>query len=123
MTSSQAHSSNSTRVVSGPNPFISTLSCRSCAIALAQLLKPILQELAIRLARYHWQGVSKIFEAAPSDFIDSPKDAAEIAYAMMIGLRSAVYFDANIELADAHRLFLSSTLAMCGFNAPAAASA
>ena len=42
--------------------------------------------------------LSKLFEAAPSDFISSPKDAAEIAYAMMIGLRSAVYFDDDIDL-------------------------
>ena len=57
-----------------------------------------------------------IFNRAPSVFMDNPKDAAELSYSLMIGLRSAVYFDDDIDLADAHRLFLSSTLAMCGLD-------
>ena len=44
------------------------------------------------------------------------KDAAELSYALMIGLRSAVYFDDDIDLADAHRLFLNSMLSMCGLD-------
>ena len=55
-----------------------------------------------------------IFEAAPALFIDSPKDAAEIAYSLMIGLRSAVYFDDDIDLEDAHRLFVETLGRMCG---------
>lgn len=57
-----------------------------------------------------------IFNSTPSVFMDDAKDAAELSYSMMIGLRSAVYFDDDIDLADAHRLFLSSTLAMCGLD-------
>ncbi len=57
-----------------------------------------------------------IFAASPSVFMQSPKDAAEISYSMMIGLRSAVYFDDDIDLTDAHRLFLKSTLIMCGLK-------
>lgn len=57
-----------------------------------------------------------IFEAAPRAFLDSPKDSAELAYSMMIGLRSAVYFDDDIDLEDAHRLFKTTVLRMCGIN-------
>lgn len=57
-----------------------------------------------------------IFNGGPSVFMDNPKDAAEVSYSLMIGLRSAVYFDDDIDLADAHRLFLNSTLSMCGLD-------
>ncbi len=56
------------------------------------------------------------FDACPTVFMDSSKDAAEIAYGLMIGLRSAVYFDANIDLPEAHRLFLSTMLTMGGLS-------
>jgi AcrR family transcriptional regulator len=58
----------------------------------------------------------KIFDASPSVFMESSKDSAEIAYGLMIGLRSAVYFDTDIDLDDAHRLFLGSMLSMCGLD-------
>ncbi len=58
----------------------------------------------------------KIFDASPSVFMDSSKDAAEIAYSLMIGLRSAVYFDTDIDLEDAHRLFMGSMLTMGGLG-------
>ena len=57
-----------------------------------------------------------IFEASPSVFLGDPKDAAELSYSLMIGLRSAVFFDDNIDLGDAHRLFLGSMLSMCGLE-------
>jgi AcrR family transcriptional regulator len=47
-------------------------------------------------------------------FAESPcgaskaRDSAELAYAMLIGLRTAVYFDERISLARARRLFRSS---------------
>jgi|TARA_B110000116_G_scaffold225207_1_gene205087 hypothetical protein len=34
----------------------------------------------------------------------------------MIGLRSGVYIDDDIDLPDAHHLFLTSMMAMCGLN-------
>lgn len=46
--------------------------------------------------------------------IGSATDTAEVSYAVMIGLRSAVYFDDEVELDDAHRLFVGSMHAMCG---------
>jgi len=57
-----------------------------------------------------------IFKASPSVFLGSEKDAAEISYSLMIGLRSGVYFDEDIDLGDAHRLFIGSMLAMCGLT-------
>lgn len=60
--------------------------------------------------------LEKIFCACPSTFIDNNKDAAEIAYSLMIGLRSAVYFDSDIDQDDAHRLFLSTILTMSGLK-------
>ena len=58
----------------------------------------------------------RIFDASPSVFMHSSKDAAEISYSLMIGLRSAVYFDTDIDLSDAHRLFLGSMQSMTGLN-------
>ena len=60
--------------------------------------------------------LANIFEECPSIFMSSSKDAAEIAYGLMIGLRSAVYFDSDIDLEDAHRLFLGSMLTMGGLD-------
>ncbi|HEY7775137.1 MAG TPA: TetR/AcrR family transcriptional regulator [Kineobactrum sp.] len=61
--------------------------------------------------------LTDIFEAAPQLFLANPGDSAEIAYSMMIGLRSAVYFDDDVTLDSAHRLFIDSLEKMCGFSA------
>jgi AcrR family transcriptional regulator len=58
--------------------------------------------------------LSEIFLSSPSEFIGSPEDAAEVAYALMIGLRSAVYFDDDIDLDGAHALFIRTMNTMCG---------
>lgn len=47
----------------------------------------------------------ELLEELPGGFTANVSDAAEFAYASLIGLRTAVYFDKNIELEDAHRLF------------------
>jgi AcrR family transcriptional regulator len=60
--------------------------------------------------------LGRIFDASPSVFMHSSKDAAELSYSLMIGLRSAVYFDPEIGLADAHRLFLGSMRTMSGLS-------
>jgi AcrR family transcriptional regulator len=57
-----------------------------------------------------------IFRGAPRSFLGSEKDSAELAYSVMIGLRSAVYFDDDIDLADAHRLFRETLTRMCGLD-------
>ncbi len=60
--------------------------------------------------------LADIFNKAPRVFMDDAQGAAELSYALMIGLRSAIYFDDNIDLEEAHRLFLNSTLSMCGLD-------
>jgi AcrR family transcriptional regulator len=60
--------------------------------------------------------LSEIFESEPSSFIPDSGDSAEIAYALMIGLRSAVYFDDDIELEGAHKLFVNTLNRMCGLK-------
>ena len=60
--------------------------------------------------------LGRIFQAAPTPLALSTRDAAELSYSMMIGLRSAVYFDDSIDLDDAHRLFRENLLQMCGYR-------
>ena len=60
--------------------------------------------------------LGRIFDTAPAKVQGGRKDAAELAYAMMIGLRSAVYFDDGIGLDYAHRLFRQSMRSMCGYD-------
>ncbi|MFT5133502.1 MAG: AcrR family transcriptional regulator [Gammaproteobacteria bacterium] len=61
--------------------------------------------------------ITELFEKTPRKGLDSgPKDTAEIAYAMLIGLRTAVYFDKSLELPAAHRLFRQSMLILAGFK-------
>lgn len=58
--------------------------------------------------------LTDLFNDAPAVFMGSPKDAGEIAHSLMMGLRSAVYFDDDIDLDDAHRLFRTSLRNMAG---------
>jgi AcrR family transcriptional regulator len=60
--------------------------------------------------------LAEIFDRAERRLVDDSRDSAELAYAMMIGLRSAVYFDDSVDLEDAHRLFRSSMRRMCGLD-------
>ena len=57
-----------------------------------------------------------LFKASPSVLGQAPEDAAEVSYALTIGLRSAVYFDKGVKLKDAHRIFLDTMLSMCGLK-------
>lgn len=56
----------------------------------------------------------ELLAALPGGVMPNVNDAAEFAYATLIGLRTAVYFDANIELEDAHRLFQDLMLKIAG---------
>lgn len=62
------------------------------------------------------QQLTDLFLVARAGFIEDPRDAAEIAYSMMIGLRSAVYFDDELDLEAAHRLFVNTLNSMCGIK-------
>lgn len=61
--------------------------------------------------------ITALFEQSQRENTE-PKDTAEIAYAMLIGLRTAVYFDKNLELPAAHRLFRNSMLTLAGIKRP-----
>ena len=86
------------------------LECFGAAVH-DDVLKVTKAEFDLRCKDY----LGRIFEAAPSVLMEDPRDAAEIAYSVMIGLRSAVYFDDDITLEDAHRLFQNTLLRMCNF--------
>jgi AcrR family transcriptional regulator len=58
----------------------------------------------------------QLFEKTPARTMKSPKDCAEVAYAMLIGLRSAVYFDEQLSLPEAYRLFHSSVRSLAGLD-------
>jgi AcrR family transcriptional regulator len=67
-------------------------------------------ELDVQCKEY----LTELLENTPRPLISSATDCAEVCYAMLIGLRSAVFFDDNIELANAHRLFHSSMSGIAG---------
>jgi AcrR family transcriptional regulator len=87
------------------------LECFGAAVN-DDVLRVTKAEFDVRCKAY----LAEIFRSAPSIFMGDARDAAELSYALMIGLRSAVYFDDDIGLEDAHRLFLGSMLSMCGFD-------
>ncbi len=61
--------------------------------------------------------ITELFEKTPRRGVTSrPKDSAEIAYAMLIGLRTAVYFDEKLELPAAHRLFRNTMIFLSGLE-------
>ena len=60
-----------------------------------------------------------LFNDAPSVLGQGSRDAAEVCYALTIGLRSSVYFDKDVGLEDAHRIFVQTMLPMCGVGAEA----
>ena len=76
------------------------------------VLQVIKADFDVRCKAY----LAEIFRMAPSVIMGDIKDAAEISYSVMIGLRSAVYFDNDIDLKDAHRLFVRSMLVMCALE-------
>jgi AcrR family transcriptional regulator len=60
--------------------------------------------------------LTELFTNTPRGFVAGAKESAEVAYAMLIGLRTAVYFDEGLELTEAHRLFRTSMLNIAGYG-------
>lgn len=58
--------------------------------------------------------LTRLLEKTPNRFLNNARDAAEVAYATLIGLRTAVYFDQSFELEEAHRMFHTTMLKMAG---------
>ena len=67
-------------------------------------------EMDLQIKQY----LTDLFEITPGRFMSSARDCAEICYAMLIGLRTAVFFDNDLNLANARRLFKSTMSRMAG---------
>lgn len=76
----------------------------------------VLREEKAELDRRCKEYLVQLFEKTARPIMSDPHDCAEIAYSMLIGLRSAVYFDGNMSLADAYRLFHSAVRYMAGIG-------
>lgn len=57
-----------------------------------------------KLDRFCKDYLKDLFEQSPGG-LESPEDAAEIGYSLLIGLRTAAYFDPRLKLKTARRLF------------------
>lgn len=86
------------------------LECFGAAVH-DDVLKVTKSDFDLRCKSY----LCRIFESARALPVGSAADSAEIAYSMMIGLRSAVYFDDDISLDRAHELFSNTLKKMYGF--------
>ena len=68
-----------------------------------------------KLDRFCKSYLQKLFEQSPSG-PDSARAYAEISYAMLIGLRTAAYFDKRLGIPRARRLFHNQMLNLAGFD-------
>jgi AcrR family transcriptional regulator len=60
--------------------------------------------------------LTELFEKTPRGSVDDAKESAEIAFALMVGLPTAVYFDEDLSLPQALHLFHSSMLSLAGYD-------
>lgn len=67
-----------------------------------------LSQMKTRLDRQCKAYLTELFESLSGESGRSAKDAAELAYAILIGLRTATYFDKRLQLTQARRLFHDS---------------
>ncbi|MGI9414013.1 MAG: TetR/AcrR family transcriptional regulator [Hyphomicrobiales bacterium] len=67
-----------------------------------------LRQMKTRLDRQCKAYLTDLFESLSGESRRNAKDAAELAYAILIGLRTATYFDSRLQLTQARRLFHDS---------------
>ncbi len=72
-----------------------------------------LHNLKKRLDHYCKNYLRELFNHAPGG-TESPEDAAEIGYSLLIGLRTAAYFDHRLKLSRAQRLFHDELKSLAG---------
>ncbi len=60
--------------------------------------------------------LTELFEQTPLGNGANARDAAELAYALLIGLRTAVYFDKKLKLTKARKLFRDSMYLYSGLT-------
>jgi AcrR family transcriptional regulator len=68
-----------------------------------------------RLDRFCKSYLEELFMSSPQG-ASGAKDCAEISYALLIGLRTAAYFDKRIGLPRARHLFHAEMLSLAGFS-------
>jgi len=61
--------------------------------------------------------LADMFKDTPCNFVAGARASAEIAYAILIGLRTAVYFDDSLDLKEARALYLDAMLKLSGLDA------
>ena len=75
-----------------------------------------LRQMKTDLDRRSKAYLKDLFESLDGKGARSTEDAAEIAYAVLIGLRTAAYFERQLELSQARRLFHDSILRLAGLK-------
>lgn len=75
-----------------------------------------LRQMKTNLDRQCKAYLKDLFESLNGNSTRSTEDAAEIAYAILIGLRTAGYFDKQLELPQTRRLFHDSILRLAGLK-------
>ena len=68
-----------------------------------------------KLDRFCKSYLQQLFEQSPSG-PDSAEAYAELSYAMLIGLRTAAYFDKRLGIPQARRLFHNEMMHLAGFD-------
>ena len=61
--------------------------------------------------------LADMFIDTPCNFVAGARASAEIAYAILIGLRTAVYFDDSVDLKEARMLYLNAMMKISGLDA------
>jgi len=77
---------------------------------------PQLRQMKTNLDRQSKAYLKDLFQSLNGNGTRSADDAAEIAYAILIGLRTAAYFDRQLELPQARRLFHDSIMRLAGLD-------
>lgn len=61
--------------------------------------------------------LADMFKNTPCNFLTGARASAEIAYAILIGLRTAVYFDDSLDIKEARGLYLDAMMQISGLAA------
>lgn len=80
---------------------------------------PRIRQAKSEMDEKHKTYLKELFERTPSSPVSDARESAILAYASLVGLRAAIYFDESLKLADARRLFHSRMLSIAGLTEPA----
>ena len=68
-----------------------------------------------KLDRYCKAYLQALFEQSPCG-PGKAQESAELAYAILIGLRTAVFFDNRVQISDSKELFHGKIMSLAGFQ-------